>query len=203
MNLIVKIVAVIFRHVIKLITCAAETTDTLQFSPDVGSLDLTTNPGLSTASRRLYFQCLFQEPVVIGATDAHFYNGPHSSKKFCSCCLLSLCLIMLSGFSHSSFWFALRNVTSADLDWPSEGFCTLGRFSIGLRCLFLRDALLDYASLPKTHTFGSEIVFLELNSFFFLAAFHCLSVINCSPKVGFAGYFFLLSLLHHFPLMDT
>lgn len=95
---------------------------------------------------------------------------------------LSLCLIMLSGFSHSSFWFALRNVTSADLDWPSEGFCTLGGFSIGPRCLFLRDAFLDYASLPKNaHMFGSEMgSSLEHNSFS-RTAFHCFSVINCSP----------------------
>lgn len=123
--------------------------------------------GLRTALRRLYFQCLFQEPVVIGAADAHFYNSLHSSKK-----LLWLCLIMLSGFSHSSFWFALRNVTSADLDWPSEGFCTLGGFSIGLGCLFLRDALLDYASLPKTHTcLGQKWSSLEL--------FDCFPLLFC------------------------
>lgn len=88
-------------------------------------------------------------------------------------------------------------MTSGDLDWPSEGFCTLGGFSIGPWWLFLRDTLLDYAKLAQNgHTFGSETLFFRpLNSLFF-TLFNHFSLLLCDQlfffysKVGFGGHFF-------------
>lgn len=120
----------------------------------------------------------YRTPVLTtGETDTYFTTGCIPQSSVDAAC--SLCLNVLSGFSQFSFWFALRNVTSGDLDWPSKGFYTLGGFSIGPRCLFLRDTLADYAKLGfklDTRLIQKHFFFFKTSKFFILYSLWLLSV---------------------------